>query len=493
MTDERTEGWASTSLGSLVRPSKGKIEPGDAKGRKYLGLEHIESDTNRILGHSDANDVKSTMVTFRAGDVLYSKLRPYLNKVALAPFAGVGSTEILVFEQQPHIDSKFLMHFLSRKATVQIANERANGVQLPRITFDKIADLDFPLPPLAEQRRIVAKVEDLFEEANRATARLNKVQIIVKRFRQSVLAAACSGELTHEWRVQHPDALPQQIAKRQVGSVRRGRRGANLSHDDALLVDDEMPDLPSTWTYARLDQLVEPGTVVTYGIVLPGPETPGGVPYVRGQDVEDGSLRADELRHTTREIAAKHERSALCEGDVLLCIIRNLRVALVPRGLDGANITQGTVRIRADRSVVFREYLAAYLASPHAQAWMKRRYFGMDMPRINVEDARAIPVALPPLEEQTVIVRDLARGAALFTAIDRRLASATSYADKLPQSILSKAFSGELVPTEAELARFDGRDYETASALLERAKSKAAIEPAKTKKRSTKRQQGVSA
>lgn len=488
MTDELPEGWAASTLGGLVRPSKRKMEPGNANGQKYIGLEHIESDTNRIVGTDDAGGVKSTMVAFRPGDVLYSKLRPYLNKVAIAPFAGVGSTEILVFEQVPYLNAKYLMLFLSRRTTVQTANERANGVQLPRITFDKIADLDFPLPPLAEQLRIVAKVEELLAEVNHAKARLTKAQAILQRFRRSALAAACSGELTREWRESHPEVRQEFEPRLLEKPARQGRRGANLSGGGALLIDDEMADLPATWKYARADQLVEHGTVVTYGIVLPGQEVEGGIPYVRGQDVEDGWLRTDALRHTTVEIASKHKRSALRQGDVLLCIIRNLRVAIVPAGIDGANITQGMVRFRANASVVLPEFLAAYLASPQAQQWMKRRYFGMDMPRINVEDARAIPVALPPPQEQTEIMRLVGACLSWAEVAERRATAAMERVGRLPQAILSQAFSGDLVPTEAELAGLEGRDYEPASELLERVKSEAAsrVLP-KTEVRSRKR------
>ena len=338
------------------------------------------------------------------------------------------------------------------------------------------------LAPLPEQHRIVARVEALFADVTKAKERLDRVPLILKRFRQAVLAAACSGELTKEWRDEHPDAARPTL-REPSREGRRGRRGANLSGDGILLIDEELPELPDTWMYARLDRLTEPGTVITYGIVLPGPEVDGGVPYVRGQDVEDGRLRTNALRHTTKEIASKHERSTLLEGDVLLCIIRNLRVAIVPKGLDGANITQGMVRIRPSLAVVLRDFIAYYLMSPLAQGWMKKRYFGMDMPRINVEDARAIPVTLPPIDEQAEIVRQIQKLFALADAIERRLKTATARAERLPQAILTKAFSGELVPTEAELARAEGRGYETATELLARVRkgSEAAAEPKRAK------------
>ncbi|MEZ4406417.1 MAG: hypothetical protein R3A52_08080 [Polyangiales bacterium] len=95
------------SSGEVVRPSTEKDEPSANDSRPYVGLEHIESNTNRLVGPRIASDAKSSMAVFRKGDVLYSKLRPYLNKVTIAPFDGVGSTEILVFSRRPHIEKLF--------------------------------------------------------------------------------------------------------------------------------------------------------------------------------------------------------------------------------------------------------------------------------------------------------------------------------------------------------------------------------------------------
>ena len=352
------------------------------------------------------------------------------------------------------------------------------GTSQPLITQSLVRSLDVPLPPLAEQRRIVAQVEALLARVNAARERLAEVPAILKRFRQAILAAACSGRLTEEWREQHPDTKTAPRTHTNPRSVRqKGRRGANLSREGELILDG-MPELPLPWDYYRADEVAAPSTVITYGIVLPGPEISGGVPYVRQQDVlEDGTLNVAELRHTGQEIARKHNRSSLAAGDVLLCIIRNLRVATVPKGIDGANITQGMVRIRPATSIA-TTYLAAYLACPHAQSWLKARYFGMDMPRVNVEDARAIPIALPPLAEQHEIVRRVDALFKLADAIERRVAAATRRSERLTQAILAKAFRGDLVPTEAELGRREGRDYEPASVLLERVRAeRAAREP----------------
>jgi type I restriction enzyme, S subunit len=373
-----------------------------------------------------------------------------------------------------------------------------SGSTFAELSGAKARDIPIHLPPLAEQRRIVSKVESVLTRVHEIRDRLASVPAVLRRFRNSVLAAACSGALTEAWREQQPK-LQRPVILEPVSASKNRRKGANLSGDQDLLVDDEMPELPDTWAYARVDRLIEQGTVITYGIVLPGPEISEGVPYVRQQDIANGTVLLDKLRHTSSEIASRHARSRLQAGDVLLCIIRNLRVAIVPQGIEGANLTQGTVRIRARSDVLLGSYLAAYLASPHAQGWMKRRYFGMDMPRINVEDARAVPVALPNPAEQREIVLRVRNLFDLADAIDRRVAASIDLADKLIQATLAKAFRGELVPTEAELARNEGRSYEPASVLLERVAARStrpvAVQPSVTasRRKNTTRTPRVSA
>lgn len=482
MSEDLPVGWASAKLSEVVEPGAliqyGILQPGPdlAGGVPYVRPTEIVNDkidVGAVRRTAPEIATKYHRSALKAGDVILSIVGS-IGKVATVPAsldgANITQSSARLRPQTGLIESPFLANLLRSPHARKLYEEAELGTGVPRLNIGDIREMVVPLAPLAEQRRIVTQVEALLEQVNRAKGRLNRVSQILKRFRQAVLAAAFSGELTKEWRDDHPKCVAVHLPEPSP-EARRGRRGANLSGDGALLVDDELPELPDTWSYARADRLTASGTVITYGIVLPGPEVEGGVAYVRGQDVEDGRLRTDALRHTTREIVAKHERSALRAGDILLCIIRNLRVCVVPAGLDGANITQGLVRIRTSPEAVVRDFLALYLMSPLAQGWMKRRYFGMDMPRINVEDARAIPVALPPLEEQAEIARQVGRLFALADAIERRVEAATARAEKLPQAILSKAFSGELVPTEAELARAERRTYETAEDLLKRVRT----------------------
>ncbi len=197
---ELPEGWVSVPLGNLIQPSKARVEPSDCADAHYLSLEHIESATGRVIGKGVGAEVASTKAVFQRGDVLYGKLRPYLNKVTVAEFDGICSTDILVFPQALAIESQFLRHFLSTPEIVEFANHHSSGVQLPRVSFSSLASIQIPLPPLAEQRRIVAKVEKLLARVQAVRERLVRVPLILKRFRQAVLAAACDGRLTARFR-----------------------------------------------------------------------------------------------------------------------------------------------------------------------------------------------------------------------------------------------------------------------------------------------------
>ena len=484
------EGWELVVVSDAcqLNPSKPSVDVLPAEAAvTFVPMPAVDAESGTIASPQQRPFavVRKGYTAFRNGDVIMAKITPCMENGKAAIVRGLvnglgfGSTEFHVLRPTPAVLADYVFYYVRQQSFREAAAAEMTGsVGQKRVPAEFLRDAEIPLPPLAEQRRIVAQVEALLARVNAARERLAEVPAILKRFRQAILAAACSGRLTEEWREQHPDTKTAPRTHTNPRSVRqKGRRGANLSREGELILDG-MPELPLPWDYYRADEVAAPSTVITYGIVLPGPEISGGVPYVRQQDVlEDGTLNVAELRHTGQEIARKHNRSSLMAGDVLLCIIRNLRVATVPKGIDGANITQGMVRIRPATSIA-TTYLAAYLACPHAQSWLKARYFGMDMPRVNVEDARAIPIALPPLAEQHEIVRRVDALFKLADAIERRVAAATRRSERLTQAILAKAFRGDLVPTEAELGRREGRDYEPASVLLERVRAeRAAREP----------------
>lgn len=450
-----------------------KPESQPSRRFRYIDIGGIDNKSHSVVATREflGKDAPSrARRPIEVDDVVFSNVRTYLRNIALVrpdiP-ADVCSTGFTVLRTNGAIDPRFMFYAVLRDGFIEEASETQTGSQYPATSDRQVRALSVPLPPLAEQTRIADRIEALLRDVDAARERLVKVPNILKCVRQSILAAACSGRLTEDWRDAHPDTEPSTNALARFDRDAAKHNGRDRRPAQSTLDFELMPELPESWCYRRADSIVAPKTVITYGIVLPGPETPDGVPYVRQQDIQDGTVLIDQLRRTTAAISAKHDRSRLRKGDVLLCIIRHLRVAVVPPGLDGANLTQGTVRMRPS-AVMTGEFLALFLASPHTQSWMKQRHFGMSMPRINVEHAREIPVAVPPVTEQVEIVRRVRSLINLAESIERRLAVAQVRADKVSQAILARAYCGELVATEAELAYAEGRDYESGDALLTR-------------------------
>lgn len=470
--------WRWVPLDEVVAPDApiiyGILQPGPdvADGIPYVRPSEISGDEIRL------DDLRRTTpeiarkyrrASLEPGDVLLSIVGT-IGKVAIVPpelrGANITQSSCRIRPASAVLHHAFLAWFLRSPVARSAYDETRLGTGVPRLNIGQVREFPIALPPLNEQRRIVAKIDALMARSRRAKESLDAIPPLLERLRQSILAAAFRGDLTADWRAQNPDVEPAEKLLERIRTERRRRweeatlekmhakgkaptgDGWKAKYEEPARANvEDLPILPTSWAYDRAEAIVDPDTVITYGIVLPKEHVETGVPYVRGQDIVDGEILIDQLLRTHPDIAAKHSRSELRGGDVLLCVIRHLKVAVVPSALEGGNLTQGTVRMRPS-FCVGSKYLAHYLAGPVAQSWMKQRYFGMDMPRINVEDARAIPVPVAPKLEQEEIAR---RVDALFARVaeaESRYATARVRESELDRAILAKAFRGELVPQD---------------------------------------------
>jgi type I restriction enzyme S subunit len=327
-----------------------------------------------------------------------------------------------------------------------------------------LADLHYPLPPLAEQRRIVEKVEVLLAEVNAARARLAKVPTILKRFRQSILSAACSGRLTEDWRAA---SYKSDETAELLASLRdRLARPATISDDESL------PDLetPDEWPVVRLALLTER---ITSGSRAWSRYYRDDAPatFVMAQNVR--ALRFD--RSTRQGVAPpandpERERTRVKQDDILVTIVgaNTGDVCRVASPVEDHYVCQSVALMRPKMPET-SPFLELFLNSTsHGRGQYLDLMYGEGRPHLSLDHLRNTAVALPSLPEQHEIVHRVDAMFKLADAIEARVAAASARADKLTQAILAKAFRGELVPTEAELARQESRDYEPASALLAR-------------------------
>lgn len=197
---------------------------------------------------------------------------------------------------------------------------------------------------------------------------------------------------------------------------------------------------PNAWPVRRLEYVVAPGRIVTYGIVQAGPNIPDGIPYIRTGDLKDGVIKVEGLLRTSRTIARSYSRSEVVAGDIVMSIRATVgTTAVVPDKLTGANLTQGTARISPGSETV-TDYLLWFLRMPGPQTWIQSQVKGSTFREITLGNLRCLPVVLPPLPLQN----DFAAHVTDIRAMESRQTASRQRLDDLFQSMLHRAFNGEL-------------------------------------------------
>ena len=449
-------GWAIARLGDVTVP---KVEQAEPEGNEFRYID-IGSVDNRAKRITDAKILPVAKAPSRArqlvksGDVLVSMTRPNLNAVALVPTHLDGATASTGFDvlRGVGILPAWLLLVVRSRQFVNAMSGLVQGALYPAVRPSDVRGFEFPLPPLAEQERIVPRLNELTRRLENARRVMQEVPALLTRTRQSFLAAAFHGELSAQWRKSNnsaPDSGTSLVraledAHEDAGGHKRGNAAQATEgvHD----LDDQ--DFPPSWGLTDLRHICEPGRPVTYGILMPGPNQTAGVPYVRVADFPNDAVQLDTVRRTTTEMDASFARSRLRRGDLLLSIRGTVgRVAVGPPELDGANITQDSVRLSVHEAIN-STFIAWMLRAPNTQRRMQLAMKGVAVRGINVGDVRALQFPIPPLAEQKEIVRLLERAFARLDAVAAAHKEAVADLDRLDHALLAKAFLGELVPQD---------------------------------------------
>lgn len=483
------EGWTSAPLAKVTRLSKEKWTPGEGENRRYLSLEHIEAHTGRLLGHGSSDEVKSAKNVYAAGDVLYGKLRPYLSKVVRPDAPGVCSTDILVFKPSEHLENGYLSALLQSHAVTTHAMDHAKGINLPRVSPKALGTFETPVPPLPEQRRIVARLDAIEAHRRAAKDKLDRLPDLLDRYRQSVLAAAFRGDLTADWREAHPDAEPASALLDRVRAARRRRwvedkaqkataraearddrkgqtwteadRAARLDKERAKAAETytppepfdatDLPGLPNGWMWSSLGEMKD---FSIYGPRFSSDDySDAGVSVLRTSDIDKhGRVDVDSAPRINLD-ADQYEKYALELGDLLITRTGSIGTLAVfndtVQAIPGAYLIHYRVAAPADVSW----YLYHQLTSPRCLFELTGGAAGTGRPNLNAPTIDAIPLALPPAGELRVIRELVEATLARVERVEGQAVQKLQALDRLRQATLARAFRGELVPTDADLAR----------------------------------------
>jgi type I restriction enzyme S subunit len=344
MSETLPEGWSSIDIRSLFRcwggmtPSTSKPEYWggsipwiSSKDIKTATLDRgTEFITRKALSETRLRlcPVGTVLCVVRSGILAHS-----------LPVA-VTTGEVVVNQDLKALDSgdanlnEWLALYLRAHEREILAASRKDGTTVQSIRVEELLDRTLPVPSAAEQRRIVEKVETLLEQVNRAKARLDSVPAILKRFRQAVLATACSGGLTDSWRLQHAALATTDTIARRVGA--RSPRS------------DQLPELsiPTQWRWATAESLCDVGRPITYGVIKLGPTVVDGIPTLRSSDVRPLFIERDRVKRISRSIADQYSRTYLRGGEVLMTVRGTLGgVATVPADMAGWNISREVAQL----------------------------------------------------------------------------------------------------------------------------------------------------
>jgi type I restriction enzyme S subunit len=497
MTENCPDGWEFVRLGQVTsKVGSGSTPRGGSESYQRTGIPLIRSMNVRFegftkeglafLNQKQADALKEATVC--SEDVLLNITGASIGRVTQAPaFMGGArvNQHVCIIRPFREIDAAYLSRYLASPSMQRMIWGEQYGATRQALTKSQILDFQIPLAPSNEQRRIVERIDALFEQVDSARDHLAKIPAILKRFREAVLAAACSGKLTGDWRerqgkLAEGSALLESILQErqrlwQSQQLKALRMKGQIPSDDKWLlrydpphpvVDDELPELPAAWTWASVEAL---STKVVDGVHKTPTYVEEGIPFVTVKNLTAGNgISFDHLRYITKEDHAKFiERANPENGDILVSKDGTLGVIRAIRTDRPFSIFVSVALIKLVNKQM-TDYMELALSSSQVQRQMGGT--GSGLQHIHLRDLRSDCVPLPSLEEQQEVVCRVRALFALADAIEQRVAIATKRSEQLTQSILGKAFRGELVPTEAELARREGREYEPVSALLERIK-----------------------
>jgi len=472
--------WIELKELAEINPTFDRDDLSDDDPVSFVGMKRVEELSGRIdLSETEPlSEVRKGYTYFEDGDVLFAKITPCMEngKVAVARGlengVGFGSTEFHVIRHPEEATQKWIFHYLIQEGFRRDAKRAMTGsAGQKRVPTGYIEEVPIPLPPLHEQRRIVAKIEELFSTLDAGMADLQAAGQQLERYRLSVLQAAVEGRLTADWRRTHDPEPADQLLERILEKRRdrweedyRTKRydskgktppdGWKDRYSEPDSVDSsDLPSLPSSWRWVRFEQI----SLLDSGYAFSSDKfADEGMPLLRGANVAPGHLKWGDTEYWPEEEVGPYEHLIVEEGDIILAMDR----PLINAGLKIARAEESdTPCLLVQRVARFKpvfESLTAFLyltcSTQRFIAHLREGQTGTQIPHISKKSLRAYPVPLPPLDEQKQIVDEVER---LLSVADDAAATAErehTRAERLRQSILKQAFSGRLVPHEEDAA-----------------------------------------
>ncbi len=379
----------------------------------YVGLEHIESGTGRLLATKGREIAESVTARFLKGDVLFGKLRPYLAKVVRTRSSGTCSTELLVLRASPEIEPEFLCYQLLSRGFVAWINAATYGAKMPRANPERVANSEAALPPLNEQRAIVAFL----------TRETGKIDVLVAK-------------------------------KEELIKLLQEQRNALISHAVTKGLDPSAPmkdsgiewlgEIPAHWGTSRTKFLC---TRIVDGVHHTPRYVEVGVPFVTVKNLSRAEgISFDDLNYISEDDHREFVKRANPQrGDILLT--KDGATLGIPRVVDTDHefsifVSVALMKLRTEN--IASDFMRFAIESCPVQEQLQSTKVGSALPHIHLVDLRNATVPIPPIAEQQVLANRLNCQLEHLQKVVARIGTAIERLAELRTSLISAAVTGKI-------------------------------------------------
>jgi type I restriction enzyme S subunit len=470
--EELSEGWKCIILEDYVYIAarigwRGlKREEYTKIGPLFLAVKDIQEngaiDYQNVTDHlSEFRYDESPEIQLKNQDIIITK-DGTIGKIGFVenlPGKVTVNSSLLVVRPSPEILPRFLFFYFRSRNFQSIVHDRITGSAVPHLFQKDIKKFQILVPPLDEQQRIVTRVEALLSHVNATRYRLSRVPLIMKKFRQAVLVAACSGGLTEEWReenkneIQIPSLTDLLLNRKELWKSRNGKSSSCLANktkqkykEPKESSENFIEDLPSSWIPITVTQLA----FLDVGFSFSSKDFQNsGIRLLRGENIEPGSLRWKDTKYWSEEQLNGYQHLLLENGEIVLGMDRPListgfKIARVKPDDLPCLLVQRVTRFKmVDPD--YTDLLFYNLQNEKFQKYLAEKGLtGSALPHITGSAVADYTVGLPCKEESNEIVRRVGLLFERADAFDQEVAAAGRRCERLTQAVLGKAFAGKL-------------------------------------------------
>jgi type I restriction enzyme, S subunit len=400
----------------------------------------IDQGQDTIGGYTNDEDMafddKLPVILF--GD--HTRSLKYVDK----PFA-VGAEGVKILRPRERYVPKFFYYLL-------------RSLQIPSRGYSRhfqfLRKFYLPLAPEEEQQIIVAEIEKQFSRLDEAVANLKRVKANLKRYKAAVLKAAVEGKLTQAWRKLHPNVEPASKLLERILAERRTKwTGRGKYKEPTAPETNNLSSLPRGWAWATVNQVAtpEPNSITDgpFGSNLKTEHYKAiGPRVIRLQNIGEG-LFVNEEAHISEEHFVRLQKHRIFAGDLVIAALGEdpPRACLIPQSVGHAIVKADCIRFKPHRDAMAR-YLNVVLNSEPTRQRAKSIVHGVGRPRLNLGEIKSIVVPLPSLVEQQQIVAEVERRLSVIEELEAAVQANLARTNRLRQSVLNQAFSGNLISTK---------------------------------------------